>query len=249
MKIVKTEIDWINNILVNIFYFPIKTLSFSSIDYINNIIGVYSPIECGKTMIKDIIFNNIINHHLINLNKYEYTFQERSFLENNCCFYILGERYNVYLIKSQRNELYIDETNKYIRICKKNKEYIKLMENIAIEKLTPIVDYYLNIYSKKMGLKGIKFLIKRVDKYYGQCDYTKNTIYISTNMFNFPIKCIEEVVVHELSHFFCHDHGLKFFKTMDKYFPAWRASTWSEVDCFPTHWSGASPRKIKIGPY
>lgn len=93
---------------------------------------------------------------------------------------------------------------------------------------------------QEMGLTNKSFTVENM-RGHADCDCNKS-IRISTNLIFYPLEYIRMVVVHELCHFFVHDHGQKFYRTMDKFLPEWRSSTIAE------HYYEGSELYMKIGP-
>lgn len=236
METTRRENIWWNNVLINILYYPIKTLSFSNMDYKNNIIGAYAPYNLSGIRIKEFLMSKM-NEGLDNDNKFEYSFQPCSRLEDGEFFHILGKRHSVKIYKSDHNDLLVDESNCNIYILNKNKSCFRLIDEMAIKILTPVLHNFLHLWMSKMGLNNIQLYVTNQMRACGSCEYDDNKIYINTSMLEFPEQCLELLIVHELCHFFVHDHGQKFYKTMDKFFPSWRAADWS----YENH-------SIRIGP-
>lgn len=90
----------------------------------------------------------------------------------------------------------------------------------------------INNWCKKMGLSKVSVDVKKQRGFYdlkcgGCCYYWDNKIELNPYYATLPTICLEKLIVHELCHFFVHSHGLKFYRTMDKFFPDWRRGMFS----------------------
>lgn len=243
MEVMDEKIAWYKNFLIHITYYPIKNFYGQHIDLNNNIIGVYAPHDFSPYRILEVLYP-VITKLPNNPHKFQYRSEPvssfSSFQYGNSTLYILGEKYTLEIKKASCNDMYVGKNTKMIRMYKKNKRYIELFKKFSIQQLTPIVNTYMKYYMQEMGLTNKSFTVKNMRGHAG-CDCNKS-ISISTNLMFYPLEYIRMVVVHELCHFFVHDHGQKFYRTMEKFLPEWRSSTIAE------YYYEGSELYMKIGP-
>lgn len=75
----------------------------------------------------------------------------------------------------------------------------------------------------KLGLPTISFAVRRMKNRWGTCYPAKRRIIINSEIATKPKACFEEVIVHELIHFFEPNHGLEFKRRLAECLPDWQA--------------------------
>lgn len=89
-----------------------------------------------------------------------------------------------------------------------------LAENAARPKISE--------WSARLGLGPISFAVRRMQNRWGTCYPAKRRIILNSAIAAHPHCCLEEVIVHELLHFFEPNHGPLFYALMDRHLPDWR---------------------------
>lgn len=75
-------------------------------------------------------------------------------------------------------------------------------------------------YFAKLSLSKPRLQVRRMQKRWGSL--SKNgTLTLNPDLVRAPRECIDYVVVHELCHLQCHDHGPGFYRLMEKVMPDW----------------------------
>ena len=73
---------------------------------------------------------------------------------------------------------------------------------------------------KKFSLTKPKLQIKRMRKRWGSLS-ANGRLTLNIDLIRAPRECIDYVIVHELSHLRYADHGLEFYRLLDKLMPDW----------------------------
>lgn len=81
-----------------------------------------------------------------------------------------------------------------------------------LEKWQPIV-----------GVQVEKIVVRRMKTKWGTCKAESHTIWINPELAKKSPRCIEYIVVHELTHLLERGHGERFVALMDRHLPDWRA--------------------------
>lgn len=68
----------------------------------------------------------------------------------------------------------------------------------------------------------IVFEIRRMRNRWGSCNATRRRMYFNLALARVPVRCIEYVVVHELTHFRVENHSALFERLMTSRLPRWR---------------------------
>lgn len=78
-------------------------------------------------------------------------------------------------------------------------------------------------WSSRLGLGSISFGVRRMKSRWGTCYPARRRIILNSKIAAHPPCCLEEVIVHELLHFFEPNHSSRFYALMDKHLPDWRS--------------------------
>jgi len=75
-------------------------------------------------------------------------------------------------------------------------------------------------YFEKFSLAKPKLQIKQMRKRWGSLS-TNGRFTLNIDLIRAPRECIDYVIIHELSHLRYADHGLEFYRLLDKLMPDW----------------------------
>ena len=137
--------------------------------------------------------------------------------------YVLGKKYLLKIIKSKNS--YIRLKDKQIIMYLKEKDSLK--KKFIINKFYKdiLYDFAQKIYfkwSKKTKLKINKLQIRNMKTRWGSCSMRNKKITLNLQLGKKPIKYIEYVFVHELSHLLEASHNLRFKRILSTYMPDWQ---------------------------
>ena len=97
--------------------------------------------------------------------------------------------------------------------------------NWLIEQAKPVFEESLT----RMLLLASEFKIERPEIYirnmtsrWGSCNKEKKRIGLNVQMIKADIRCIDQVVLHELAHFVSYDHSDRFYAVLNKLMPDWK---------------------------
>lgn len=74
----------------------------------------------------------------------------------------------------------------------------------------------------RLGLGCVSFGVRRMKRRWGTCYPARERIILNSRIAAHPPCCLEEVIVHELLHFFEPNHSPCFYALMDNHLPDWR---------------------------
>lgn len=186
---------------------------------------IYSDHEIKLVVDKLIMHNPSLNnlpnpsHYLnLDLNKYREPFE----FNNRLFCYFNGKKFSLSFERDLDNGLYSIEHNEiFLKEISKN-GIRSAIKRIYIDHLSSIIPNMLDKWVYKMNLEDRNITVRYGGRAYGLCHYYCNTIDLSTILGAFPDKCIEEVLLHELVHFFIPKHNKEFYSLMDHLWPEWR---------------------------
>ena len=119
------------------------------------------------------------------------------------------------IIEIYTKERYFEDT-KYI-----SKQYENWLKQVATEILTRYTIKYQDIMQKD-GIPVPSVEVRKMKSRWGCCFAGKKLVKYNTSLIKTPKKCIEYVVVHELSHFKHQNHSKRFYQYVEKYIPDWK---------------------------
>ena len=141
-----------------------------------------------------------------------YTKYLRDQEKNNKVLY-LGKELNFI----QYNKCFIDGDNIYAPSIDKANLYLeKISINVFEERLKLYIDEFNNI-------PKFKFRVRKMKTRWGVNNFSSKSITLNTLLIHYRYECIDYVIVHELSHFYHHDHSKYFWKEVEKHYPNYKA--------------------------
>lgn len=138
--------------------------------------------------------------------------------------FILGKEYRLAFVPGNGNAFSING-DKAMLIMKpgstaeQRKQY---MRGVFREILSTQIEDLFPEWERITGLKAREWRIKHMKTRWGTCNPSAKRIWFSLQLAQHPVRCIEYVILHELTHFKVHNHGKDFKAEMDRFMPRWR---------------------------
>jgi len=130
-------------------------------------------------------------------------------------FYYLGNKYDVIVVNTKQIEF--DNDKVYVPSINNLEKYInKNMKEIFLERL----DYWYDIFEENIPYPNLK--IRKMRTRWGVCNRKSITVTLNSELIKYNIRCLDYVIVHELSHFVHFDHSNDFWKLVSKYYPDYK---------------------------
>ncbi len=133
------------------------------------------------------------------------------------------------------------DTNLYIwgHICeiKIGYSHNEIKDNVIYLKKETDLDKFLTDYMKKVFLEHLKrgynrfeedipfpklLRIRKMKTRWGVCNTKKKIITLNSELLHYDIRCLDYVIIHELSHLVYADHSWRFWKVVAKYCPNYK---------------------------
>jgi len=83
-----------------------------------------------------------------------------------------------------------------------------------------------DLVAKWAGIIGVdapKVVVRRMKTKWGTCAMGTHTILLNSELAKKDPRCLEYIIVHEMTHFVERGHGDRFVALMDQYLPDWQA--------------------------
>lgn len=135
-------------------------------------------------------------------------------LEKSQEFWFLGKEYQVIYDENVKNVAYNDNEI----ICKNSKMLDLYIKNEAQRIFsTEVLNYKKIIKTPDFTLK-----IRKMKTRWGVCNYKAKTITLNLELIKYPIECLRYVIVHEMCHFYHHNHSKEFWTLVGEYYPNYK---------------------------
>lgn len=97
-----------------------------------------------------------------------------------------------------------------------------LLEEFYRRELKAVVPHLMEKYVVIVGKSPEEWHIRSMKTKWGTCNVRDKRIWLSLNLAKKHPKCLEYVIVHELTHLHVPNHSKAFWARMDVYYPQWR---------------------------
>ena len=139
----------------------------------------------------------------------------------------LGKDLRVYITKSENNEVVLNEKSVTIFLIdvenkeKENSLFANWWRNQAEKIYDTIVNQFMPIFIRHGVSKPI-ISIRKMKTLWGSCSKYLNKITLNEYLLKADIRCIEYVILHELTHLIYNAHDKDFYDFLTIYMPDWK---------------------------
>lgn len=134
--------------------------------------------------------------------------------DKNNNFYYFGKKYDIVY---GFNEIEFSEDKIYVKDKKSLDKYInKDIIKIYMDR----INYWYNIFEENIPKPNLK--IRKMTSRWGVCNIRNHNITLNYMLYKYDIKCLDYVIVHELSHFIYPNHSKNFWSLVGKYYPLYK---------------------------
>ena len=147
---------------------------------------------------------------------------------------ILGCERTVQIHDSKRKQIILDNT--FLHIFTSETDQINIERQIdnwwkkaSRQCFQELLDR-LYVVVKSYGVPKPTLTVKKMKTLWGSCSRRTWNININYHLFKTSVRCIESVILHELTHFLYPNHDKAFYDFMTFYMPDWKIRE-KELDC------------------
>lgn len=90
------------------------------------------------------------------------------------------------------------------------------------QQMTLLIPELLQRWEAIIQVKVPAWGIKKMKSRWGSCNTRTHNIWLNLNLIKKPVKCLEYVLVHELTHIHEASHNQRFYRLMTEYLPQWQ---------------------------
>jgi predicted metal-dependent hydrolase len=98
----------------------------------------------------------------------------------------------------------------------------RVLQSWYREQLRSLVPPILAKWEAILGARAAAWGIKRMKTKWGACSIGARRIWVNLELAKKPVRCLEYIVVHELTHLIERRHDERFVALMDRHLPRWR---------------------------
>ncbi len=164
------------------------------------------------------------------ISKYKKTSGHNNLLEirNGSSTQFLGKDMRIYKEASITNRVEVDEKKVHLFVTDVEDEdlvqniFSKWWRNTARTIYQQEVDYFYQSVIRKYGIDKPEIRIKKMKTLWGSCTPDKNKITLNEYLLKANIRCIQYVILHELTHLLYPNHNSDFYNFLTIRMPDWR---------------------------
>ena len=148
-------------------------------------------------------------------------------IRNGSSTQLLGKDMRIYTEASLTNRICIDEKKIYLYLVDvtndelAQKELGKWWRQTAKEVYQKEIDYFYESVIRKYEIPKPKLIIRKMKTLWGSCTPQKNKITLNEYLLKANIRCIQYVVLHELTHLLYPNHSSDFYDFLTIHMPDW----------------------------
>lgn len=181
-------------------------------------IKVFSPIGVDLDYIDNLIIRKG-NWILKTLNK----IKQKNSIDNNKVIF-LGEYYDLVINYSNKDNIFIDNSNIIINSTDLSRDYINtLLINWYKDLSIDIIGKRAMEISKNISIKPNKIIIKNQKSLWGSCN-SKKEIRLNWRLVLMPYFVMDYIIIHELCHIRQMNHSKDFWKLVEFHCPKYKES-------------------------
>ena len=194
----------------------------------NGRVRVAAPLKTTDEAIKQLIISKM---PWIKKQQTKFAFQERQTKREYISgesHYFLGNRYRLNLIQTaDKPGIEIKSKTRitmYVKPKASIEEKQQLMDALYRSELKKIIPSLIGKWQEIMGLHAREVKIKKMKTKWGTCNPKCGRIWLNLELAKKPVRCIEYVLVHELTHLKEKHHNEHFQLLLRAYLPQWEQS-------------------------
>ena len=129
-------------------------------------------------------------------------------------FWYLGLNYEINYDENIKEIIF----NNGVITCQNQDMLNKFLKN----KTKEIFTYEVNNLKEIIKTPEFSLRIRKMKTRWGVCNYKSNTITLNSELIKYPKDLLRYVIIHEMCHFYHHDHSEHFWKMVSIYYPNYK---------------------------
>src|ERR1039458_10128164 len=140
--------------------------------------------------------------------------------------YFLGQRYRLRVIQQDGGSKVVLRNKSIIELYVRPKSSVaqrnQVLQNWYRQQLRELMPPLLAKWQAAMAVHLAECGIKKMKTRWGSCNPITKRIWLNLELAKKPAKCLEYIIVHELTHLIERRHNDHFGSLMDEHMPQWR---------------------------
>ena len=141
--------------------------------------------------------------------------------------YFLGRRYRLRVVEraGRAGVALKNRTTLELRVpgSYPTKRREQVLERWYRQRLRELIPPLAAKWEPALGVRVAAFGIRRMKTKWGACSIDRRHVWLNLELVKKPLRCLEYVAVHELTHLLERHHTDRFIRIMDQHMPRWRA--------------------------
>ncbi len=129
-------------------------------------------------------------------------------------FWYLGLNYEINYDENIKEIIF----NNGVITCQNQDMLNKFLKN----KTKEIFTYEVNNLKEIIKTPEFSLRIRKMKTRWGVCNYKSNTITLNSELIKYPKDLLRYVIIHEMCHFYHHDHSEHFWQMVSIYYPNYK---------------------------
>lgn len=131
-------------------------------------------------------------------------------------FYYLGQKYDIITVPTIRDVAIYDE-----KIYTPNEQQLEKWRKRQMLMLAK--QHYEHCYHQmKENIPCFSLRIRKMKTRWGVCNRRSMTITLNYDLIQYPVECLDYVIIHELAHLTHFNHSKEFWQLVEKYCPQYK---------------------------
>ena len=139
-------------------------------------------------------------------------------------FYLLGRHYRLKIFESNYDA--VDALDDRLILNCTFPEDIELKRSLLlkwyISKAVQVLSERFRTCTLSFKQETFELSVKKLSKRWGEFHPSKNLVVLNAELVVAPVECIDYVIIHELCHAVCLNHGPEFYDLLTVRIPRWR---------------------------
>jgi predicted metal-dependent hydrolase len=133
----------------------------------------------------------------------------------------LGRAYRLKVVEQQREGLHLEGEWFRLRSCAPE-QAVRRFRHWFIETGTPWLERRVGMWQRKTGPEPAGIVIGDLGYHWGSCG-RDGTIRFNWCLLQLPVPLVDYIIVHELTHLAEKNHSSRFWRTLERALPDWKA--------------------------
>lgn len=146
-------------------------------------------------------------------------------LETGSFLPLWGQKYRLEVIPASKARIVLESQRLLMHTPADSAQESKqaLLDAFYREQLVERLPDLMDLWQPRVGVQARECRIRRMKSRWGSCNIHKARIWLSLELAKYPPRCLEYVLVHELTHLLEPSHNRRFHNLVAQVMPDWKS--------------------------